>query len=135
MISKQEKPRVEVRFPVFEDFTEEELEDEIVVEWEIVFDRKVHIRVRVEALENYLAMQYFLHRLRLSRATDIDEERKEFELTAKFKRIFLDSDHLMQALYRYCGQTAVDYLIFSRLEEEEKWRSLANEIKTMYLVA
>lgn len=120
---------VEERFSAFDLYDEKTLIGGISVSLDEAFTEEKTINDRINALEIYLAMQYFLQGKRLGGATDPLERDNQFQLVDRFSEVFLDEGGLLAGLFHYCDDNAFRYFRKRELDTWEKWRNLADAIR------
>lgn len=129
-MTTKEQVRVGVeKYSSFDLYDEEALVDGISVSLGEAFNEEETIDDRRNALEIYLAMQYYLYLQRSRVATDSLERDNQLQLVERFSKVFLDEDGLLMGLFHYCNDNAFRYFRKRELDTWEKWRNLADAIR------
>lgn len=116
------------RYSSFDLYDEEALADGILVSLDEAFTQEETIDNRIHALEICLAMQYFLHKIRLAEATDPLEDDYEKQLVERFSKVFTEGSGLL-GLYNYCNDNALRYFRKQETDSWGNWRNLADAIR------
>jgi hypothetical protein len=118
---------MEKRFPEFTECLEQDLKATVLTTYNCLTDGNEEMEKRLEALQNYLAAQYFLYDVRLKQARDREESRMILELMGRFSGVFV-GDMVDANLYRFCEDNAYYYGGLEMTREAKIWFDLKNGV-------